>query len=168
MKTRRLIEILALGLWTTAAIGCVNNLPETRHGQAAGEWTVRLPSTQGTFAKMAMGTGGNAEPAAVSDTQPLLAVKRPAPKKHVKQVNTPVAAPVVVASTQPAAPAEMAKPVATPTLLASNEPSAEQRYAQRETQSKKLEDFRGGDAIVISGGVLLVVLLIVILVLLLR
>ena len=41
------------------------------------------------------------------------------------------------------------------------------RYAEREAQSQKLEQFRGGDAIVITTGTLIVVLLIVILILLL-
>jgi len=41
------------------------------------------------------------------------------------------------------------------------------RYAQREAQNQNLEQFRGGDAIVITTGTLIVVLLIVILILLL-
>ena len=41
------------------------------------------------------------------------------------------------------------------------------RYADREAQNQNLEQFRGGDAIVITTGTLLVILLIVILVLLL-
>ena len=63
-------------------------------------------------------------------------------------------------------------PASAPTLLASNtpepqEPAVEHRYAQREAQSQKLQDFRGGEVIVIGAASLLVVLLIVVLLILL-
>jgi hypothetical protein len=42
------------------------------------------------------------------------------------------------------------------------------RYAQREQSSQAVEQFRGGDAIVITSGALILILLVVILILLLR
>lgn len=59
-------------------------------------------------------------------------------------------------------------------LLAMNEPAApatgddSARYADREAKSQNLEQFRGGDAIVITSGALLVILLVIIIILLLN
>jgi len=173
--TRRLIETLVLGLLTLAAIGCAGSLPEMRHGRAAGEWQVRLPSTPSTFGKLALGTGGNAQPATVRepDATQLLAANKPAAKKHASSRIPQPSAPAVTAETAPASPSPepmlIAKQAEAPTQLASNtEPNPGQRYAQREADSRKLQEFRGGDAIIISASALVIVLLIVVLILLLR
>ena len=43
-------------------------------------------------------------------------------------------------------------------------PSMDQRYAARETKSKELERFKGGDVVIIGGGVVVIVLLIVLII----
>jgi hypothetical protein len=43
-------------------------------------------------------------------------------------------------------------------------PSMDQRYAARETKSKQMEDFKGGDVVIIGSGGLVLVLLIVLLI----
>jgi hypothetical protein len=82
--------------------------------------------------------------------------------KRVRQAAVVVApAPVLVAEATPAPPAAASSP------LAVTEPTTDaHRYAQR--QDKKLEQYRGGDVIVIGASTLLIILLIVVLVLLLR
>ena len=67
-------------------------------------------------------------------------------------------APVQAAPEQTAAPIELAS--------ASTEADA-QRYASRETQAKKQEQYRGGDVIVISATTIIIVLLIVLIIMLL-
>jgi hypothetical protein len=166
---------IALGLFAFAAIGCAASVPEPKDGRAAGEWRYRLPATQSPFGKLALGSGGSSEPAVIEPEQELLAAQAPAPKRAVQPQRArksaePVAQPEPLAAIPASAPAQSAPPpqLEEPTQLALNDVNPEQRYAQRQSESKQLEQYRGGDAIVISGGVLLVVLLIVILVLLLR
>ena len=50
------------------------------------------------------------------------------------------------------------------TATAARSPSMDQRYGARETKSKQMEDFKGGDIVVIGGGGLVLVLLIVLLI----
>jgi len=168
------VHQIALGLITLAAVGCGANLPEPRDGRAAGEWQARLPSTPSPFGQLAYGRGGSSVRAA-EDEAPLMASAQPltktrnapthvAPKRaqaKAQQAAFALAMPELPAASEPAAEAA-------PVQLAQADTGAEQRYAQRETQSEKLEQYRGGDAVVISAGALVVVLLIVILILLLR
>jgi hypothetical protein len=104
-----------------------------------------------------------------------MATATPAARKHVqKHVQSAVLAtptPTAVAAKTESDPLPVAKttPAEPAVMLATNtQPDAERRYGEREAATKKLQDFRGGDAIVISAGALVIVLLIVILVLLLR
>jgi hypothetical protein len=165
-----------LGLLVTAAVGCAGNIPDTRQARAAGEWRFRLPTTQSAVGGLAYGRGGSSEPAvSAPDSQPLMASanasKTTVHVAHVRRTNAaPVAAPTP-ALTDPASTSQPnAAPIAAsePVQVAQADTNPEQRYGERETASKKLETFRGGDAIVIGAGTLVVVLLIVILVLLLR
>jgi hypothetical protein len=176
----RHIQILALGFFVTAAIGCAANLPETRQGRAAGEWQFHLPATRSSIGGLAFGSGGGSVPADRAAAheqpdQPLIAAAVPAKStprvqraRHVSPPPLlPEAAPVDTHdSPEPPAAAPTTAPA--PVQLAQAEPSPEQRYREREAITPKLEQFRGGDAIVISVSALLIVLLIVILILLLR
>jgi hypothetical protein len=175
----RHILILALGFFATAAIGCAENLAETQHGRAAGEWQFHLPTSRSSIGAMAFGSGGSSQPAVASEQadQPLLAAAVPAKSTprapHVRHVSsTPVqpdAAPVQTDDIHEAPPAAAPTTAPAPVQLAQADPSSvEQRYREREATSPKLDQFRGGDAIVISVSALLIVLLIVILILLLR
>ena len=180
--TRSLATTRLIGLLATAAIGCAGTLPEARHGVAAGEWQVHLPSAPGPFARLALGRDSHSQPAIDSQSeapQLVATANPPAVKKHARiSPKTPSAVTAVALSTPPPLAVEsnapslaepMARAAPTPTLLASaNQTTAEQRYAQRDSESRKLQDFKGGDVIVISAGALVIVLLIVILILLLR
>lgn len=177
-----IVNIIALSVLTFAAVGCTHALPDARHGQAAGEWTSRLPTAPGPYAGLAFGKGGSSEPAEVKQdaaAQPMLAkLERPAQRKQAARVIRHDAVPATeTVATQPSAPQEAtalnAERVSAPdsNVVASAAPasaSAEDRYADRETKSQKLQQFRGGDAIIISASALVIVLLIVVLILLLR
>jgi len=172
-RSQSIIVTSVLGMLVTAAVGCAANIPDTRDARAAGYWQARLPTTPSTFGKLAYGSGGSSEPARVSEpaSQPLMATATPAVKHERKRPVLATPAPTLVATQTESQqfPVAKTKPAEPPVMLASNtEPNAEQRYGEREAATKKLQDFRGGDAVVITGGALLVVLLIVILVLLLR
>ena len=169
---KRFKNVCMIAVVATAAVGCAGNLPEVEHGQAAGEWQVHMPGTPSPYRKLALGAQGGGQPSAASrNLEQLMAASEPTAKpRRGHTVHAKTARRTVIAE----APQSPAKPVArhaTPTraaaLIASAEPAV-QRYAQREAQSRKLEEFRGGDAIVISASALVIVLLIVILVLLLR
>jgi hypothetical protein len=175
----RQIRLLTLGFFVTAAVGCAANLPETRQGRAAGQWQFHLPETRSSIGALAFGKGGSAVPAgravAEQPDQPLMAAAVPVKSAaHVQRVRHAAPAPVVPEaapkatdeSEQPPAVAPTTAPA--PVQLAQAEATPEQRYRERETTTPKLEQFRGGDAIVISVSALLIVLLIVILILLLR
>jgi len=177
---KQILQMSVLGLMVAAAVGCASNMPDAKDARAAGEWRFRLPATPSPYGTLAYGSGGSSEPAAQlaeaddlklvpatpaakrepSVTRPRLASVKP----QAKSLPSPKSDPQIVE--QPVATA--AAPAPAPVLLASNSAAPETRYAQREAKSQKLQEYRGGDAIVISGGVLLIVLLIVILVLLLR
>jgi hypothetical protein len=178
----RHIQILTLGFFVTAAVGCAANLPETRQGRAAGEWQFHLPATRSSIGGLAFGSGGSAVPADRAAKQeqpvpPLVAAAVPAKStprvQRVRHVPAPPVAPEPAPapldtddSREPPAAAPTTAPA--PVQLAQAEASPEQRYREREATTPKLEQFRGGDAIVISVSALLIVLLIVILILLLR
>lgn len=164
-----------------AAVGCAGQTPATHDARAAGEWTFRLPETSSPYAGLAIANPGR-------PTAALNAVDEALAKTEVAA--TPKALPVtqprtVIAenTTQPAAPAPQPTAATTPPTapavapaqpeqLALNTPPVpdareEMRYSQRERQSQKQSNFRGGDAIVISASALVIILLIVILILLL-
>jgi hypothetical protein len=177
----RHIQTLTLGFFVTAAVGCAANLPETRQGRAAGEWQFHLPATRSAIGGLAFGSGGSAVPAdraakQEQPVQPLIAAAVPAKStprvQRVRHAPAPPVAPVPAPldtddSREPPAAAPTTTAPA-PMQLAQAEASPEQRYREREATTPKLEQFRGGDAIVISVSALLIVLLIVILILLLR
>jgi hypothetical protein len=145
-----------------AASGCAANLTAARSGRAAGQWSVQLPSNDTSVARLAYGRHGNSEPAAVSGTDLPAATKTPrlAPK-HALQ---PAAKLLAVTSTT-AGSSHAAAPAKTePVQLAMADTSAEQRYSAR--QSRQLERFKGGDAIVIGVSTVLIALLVLLLILL--
>ncbi len=164
-----------------AAVGCAGQTPAAHDARGAGEWTFRLPETRSPYAGLAIAdTGGQQTALGLVDE----ALGAPAAK--VETAATPKPQPVtqkrslVAANAPKAEPApqpEAATPVPTaapaqPEQLALNTPavpdaSEEMRYSDREKQSQKQSNFRGGDAIVISASALLFILLIVILILLL-
>jgi hypothetical protein len=163
-----------------AAIGCAGTTPQTHDARAAGEWTFRLPETSSPYAGLAIARPsgepsalGMVDDALAATPTPVLAPANPQPRPVsqtrtvlAKNVSQPAPAPQPIAATPPAT----VKPE--PEQLALNTPpvtnaSEEMRYSQREAQSQKQRDFRGGDAIVISASALVIVLLIVVLVLLL-
>jgi hypothetical protein len=180
VNTRRshiIVRSFTLGLFVSAAVGCAASQPEM-HGQGAGVWTARLPSTQSPYGSLALGQGGRHE---AELNQPVLLAQNDAARPNRLQTkhsmpHRAAAQPARVEPTptvQPAlspsvvATALSAKPVAAPVQLASAE-DVTQRYATREAASSEQQQFRGGDAIIISAGALVVVLLIVVLILLLR
>jgi hypothetical protein len=176
MNLSRPASLLAI---VVAAVGCAAQTPAARDAHLAGEWTFRLPETHSPYANLAIGQGGQpstlglVDEALAATESPKRAVA-PAQSKKVPAVqlakNSPAADPQPTAaalpepapSVQPAAPEQLA--LAAPPVTSAGE---EQRYAQRESQSQKQRDFRGGDAIVISASAIVLVLLIVLLVLLL-
>jgi hypothetical protein len=171
----------ALSILAVAAVGCAGQTPAAHDARAAGEWTFRLPESGSPYAGLAIGNPGQptqglamvddalATTAAKTET-PAAPKARPALARTVVAENArdSVTAPQPLAATPPSLPA-----VATtqPEQLALNTPATnvneESRYSQREQQSQKQRDFRGGDAIVITASTLVVILLIVILILLL-
>ena len=171
------VRKFALGLLALAAVGCASNVPRPRDGRAAGEWRFRLPTTQSPYGALAFGRGGSSEPAALRDEQPSLAAAQPVAKHVARPIRAQhsVTALRAVAAQPSATPSESARapelttPLreAQPIQLAANDLTPEQRYAERDAQSQKQEQYRGGDAIVIGAGTLVVVLLIVILLILL-
>jgi hypothetical protein len=165
---------------STAAVGCATTNTK-HHGLGAGQWEARLPTTASPIDELAYGKGGSSEPAdssldGLDDPNAVLALATPAPlaklAPHKAQHRVLPKAKLALAS-QPAAaatPEPVAAPApqpmaAQPVLLAQNDSAS--RYAAREQRAQKQQDFRGGDAIVITAGTLVVILLIVILILLL-
>jgi hypothetical protein len=181
---------LVWGTLAFAAIGCSHELPATRTGQAAGEWTYHLPATKGPYAQLALGSGGSSEAAKTSDddvANALASLDRSSAAaskpRAVQPAKSQLMAAAQPAQAQPAQaqPAPAAEGASLPServttheptqALASLSPTAtetQQRYAAREAKAQKLESYKGGDAIVISAGALIVILLIVVLILLLR
>jgi hypothetical protein len=163
------VQKLALGVFAVAAMGCASNVPTPKDGRAAGEWRYRLPATSSPYGQLALGRGGSSEPARLEADQPLLAAAQPTPKHvarpvHVQRVAAQPVLPAVetAPAAEPSSPAQVSEPI----QLAQNEVSPEQRYAQRQSESKQLEKYKGGDAIVIGAGTLVVILLVVILLIL--
>jgi hypothetical protein len=164
-----------------ASVGCAGNIPTTRHGVAAGEWNMRLPTTRSTIGGLAYGEGGNSERAAAvaAEPAPLIAAAKVDNRAKLAPRHTRAAAPSIASaafvpseeqkpSAEPA-PTSVTTPVATqqPVMLAQADDDPSQRYSGRQAQSRQLEQYKGGDAIVITAGALVVVLLIVLLILLL-
>jgi cobalamin biosynthesis Mg chelatase CobN len=111
----------------------------------------------------------NDEPKLANKEQPQKRVqrRRSAPSPQPAAVEQPISEP----ASQPSAPAQTdvsSEPVGgAPVELALADTSAEQRYGEREAQSRKLENYRGGDVLVIGVSTLVVVLLVVLLIVLL-
>jgi hypothetical protein len=168
-----------VGTFIAAAAGCAGNIAETRDSRAAGEWNVRLPTSASPVASFGYGRGGNSTPAPQlnPEPQPLMASattpRRERPHAQPQPVVRTAPAPKSEASTTvlaqaetptvaaPAAPAAVSQPVE----VAQADPSLQQRYGSR--QARKLEQFKGGDLIVIGAGTLVIVLIVVLLLVLL-
>jgi len=172
---RKLFVFLSLSSIALAAMGCSGQTPTPRDARAAGEWTFRLPETRSPYAGLAI-AHGTGDPAALAMVDDALAetAKPAAPVQQKPQAKRavlakveqapaaePVALPIADVAAVPVAPQQLALNAPAPTT------GEEQRYSQREQQSQKQRDFRGGDAIVISASALVIILLVVILVLLL-
>jgi uncharacterized membrane protein len=160
------IRLAGLGM-IVAAVGCAGNLTAASHGRGAGQWSVRLPNNDRSVASLAYGRGGNSERAAISstDSQPSAAAKptrvtQPARKLVAARAATAAPSPVVAAPATPTA----AEPVQ---LAMADEPSADQLYAARESQSRQLENFKGGSAIIIGTTTLIIVVVVLLLIVLL-
>lgn len=180
MTRHSLWTLLCLGcVVSTAAVGCATTNTKN-HGLGAGQWEARLPTSPSPIHELAYGKGGSSEPADLSldglddpstvlaPATPVVAAKvaphksqRGLPKQTLALAPQPAAAPTAAPAAEPA-PQPMA---AAPVVLAQNDATG--RYAAREQQAQKQQEFRGGDAIVITAGTLVVILLIVILILLL-
>jgi hypothetical protein len=96
-------------------------------------------------------------------------VAQPVRIQRAAATRTPAAQPALATAVETTPAPELNSPAqaAEPVQLASSEVSPDQRYGQRQAESKKLEQYRGGDAIVIGAGTLVVILLVVILLILL-
>ena len=179
MKFPQSIHWSVAALVYTCAIamlgGCGASMPGTPvHGKAAGQWAVHMPSTPSPFASMAYGKGGSsvAAKAVIEPTQLDAYLKPQLRHTAPKLARTTAPAPVTVAKAvapQPAPQAPIvasAQPQSTATATA---PSDAERYAQRDAASKKQQEFKAGDVVVISvSTILIVALVVVLLVLLLR
>jgi hypothetical protein len=168
-----------------AAVGCAGQTPAAHDARAAGEWTFRLPETGSPYAGLAIASPGQqtglnmvddalAAPAAKTETAATPKARpAPAPRTVVAQnTHQPAAAPASQPTAATAPPSLPAVASAQPEQLALNTPPVpdardEMRYSEREQQSQKQRDFRGGDAVVISASALVIILLIVVLILLL-
>lgn len=164
-----------------AAVGCAGQTPQAHDARAAGEWTFRLPQTRSPYADLAVAQGGAptslamvddalASTPATNPTQPARKMRAASQPRPVlaKNAAQPAPAPQPVA----AMPEPVAAAPSQPEQLALNTPAAtdpneELRYSQRDQQSQKQREFRGGDAIVISASALVIILLVIILILLL-
>jgi hypothetical protein len=168
-RTQHTLRTLTLGLLVTAAVGCAGNIPNTRQGQAAGEWRFRLPTSSSPVGALAYGRGGSSAARADVQEQPQLAVAEAHKTPAHSAVRHVAPAALHEIATNPA-PQPTAAPVVVsePVQLAQAEPSADQRYGERQADAKTLDKFKGGDVIVIGAGALLLILVVVLLVLLLR
>ena len=180
MIERRVLErssIVMCSVIALAAVGCASQTPTPRDARAAGEWTFRLPETRSPYASLAIahGTGDPGALAMVDDALGETPVAKADPakprvKRTVVAQTEPKADAAAAAKSAPQPVAAMATPVQAQPLalhVPPTAPSDEQRYLQREQQSQKQRDFRGGDAIVISASALVIILLVVILILVL-
>jgi len=169
--------VLSLAL---AAVGCAGQTPAAHDARAAGEWTFRLPETGSPYAGLAIATPGqqtglNMVDDALAKTEPAAPKASPVTQPRpvvAKNTQKPAAAPAPQPTAAAAPPSLPAVESTQPEQLALNTPPVpdardEMRYSQREQQSQKQRDFRGGDAVVISASALVIILLIVVLILLL-
>jgi len=171
----------SLSVIAIAAAGCAGQTPAAHDARAAGEWTFRLPETGSPYAGLAISDRGYHQNGltAVDDALATSAAKveapaqkpRPVTQSHTVVAKTTVAKPEPQPAAAPAAPTAPVAVTTQPEQLALATPATdardESRYSQREQQSQKQRDFRGGDAIVITASTLVVILLVVILILLL-
>ena len=160
-----------------AAVGCAGQTPQAHDARAAGEWTFRLPQTRSPYADLAVAQGGAPTSLAMVDdalaSTPAQPARKPRPAPQPRQELAKNAAqPAPVLQPIAATPEPVAAAPSQPEQLALNTPAAtdpneELRYSQRDQQSQKQREFRGGDAIVISASALVIILLVIILILLL-
>lgn len=169
---------LCFGL-SACASSMVASKPEDPRGLI--DLNARVPSGQSPYG---IAYGAPTRARVRPQTPDIDAYLKPEPAKMARptrvaiaraEVAEKVAAPAVAtpkpAATEPVAAA--AAPEQAPLLAMASEPAPATgddgaRYADREAKSQQLEQFRGGDAVVITSGALIIVLLIVILILLLR
>ena len=89
-------------------------------------------------------------------------------RKQARRLATAIAIAVVLLGAQATSWAavgnELAPASVVQTTTAARSPSLDQRYAARETKSKQIEDFTGGDVVIIGSGGLVLVLVIVLLI----
>jgi hypothetical protein len=170
-------------MMSLVAAGCATGSTETRHGLGAGEWTARLPTSSSPIQQLAYGRGGSSQPDALADLDSaspdavlapsltevaVVKAKRAAPRTQrsaYAQTEVAKATPEKTAAELPADRVVAAQPEQ---QLAVNDATPDARYAERESQAQDQQQFRGGDAIIITAGALVVILLIVLLILLLR
>jgi hypothetical protein len=163
-RTSGSLVSVMLCVWTLGILGagCATAGEGAKHGLGAGQWEARLPTTPSPIQELAYGRGGRAQRSDVALDDVLL---QPRAARHAAAKARPLSR--ALAAQQPAPQlAATAVEAPAPMLLAQND--SEPRYAERESEARNLQDFRGGDAIVISAGALVIVLLIVVLILLLR
>jgi hypothetical protein len=148
------------------------------HGRAAGEWQVHLPQSRSAVGDLAMGRGGNSDPAKSWFDEAPDDLIAPAPlvahahkkKRSTQQHNA--AAPVVIPARhvepQPAEQPKTNVPTSlAPVEYAMADATAHDRYAAREETSQQQQQFKGGNVIIIGVSTLVVILLVVLLILLL-
>ena len=154
----------------------------TQHGQAAGQWRVRLPQTHDPLAALAFGNRGFAS-ASLEPTAPAPQDAPQVPLSHrrgrvqrvpaASQVAAPAVVPLRVATVEAAqtpVPAMLQQPPqGVSPVLASPAVADASRYAARDAQASKQQQFKAGDVIVISvTSLLIVAVLVLLLVLLLK
>jgi hypothetical protein len=166
-----------MALW-----GCAQSRPPVDARSAPGGLDLR-----GTFTPRDLAYGGGpytaarSEPRREIDLDPFLkpealartgkphapaAPRRPTPARAPAPQPALPPAPKVAFATATTGPAVQVEPVA----LAAVDPTPSsdlQRYADREQRSRELQNYKGGDAIVISTTALLVIILVVLLIVLL-
>jgi cobalamin biosynthesis Mg chelatase CobN len=166
----------------SASAGCAGNIDQVRHGRAAGEWQVHLPESRSAVGDLALGRGGNSEPAKswfdeapddlfTPQPQPLVADARKKKPRSTQQRKTEAPAATPVRHIEPAAPEAQPKLNApkslAPVEYAMADTNAHDRYAAREETSQQQQQFKGGNVIIIGISTLVVILLVVVLILLL-
>ena len=168
----RAASLLAIGV---AAIGCASQTPAARDARLAGEWTFRLPETHSPYSDLAIGQGGQpstlglVDEALASSAGPERAARQAKPRQRpaVQLAKHSAAAPQPTTATLPAPSVQPERPEPLALNAPQTAPGDERLYAQRESQSQKQRDFRGGDAIVISVTALIIIVLVVLLIILL-
>ncbi len=170
------VAVIAYACAISVLGACGASMPSNPiRGKAAGEWFTHMPSTPGPFGSMAYGRDGSSEAARVANRSARLdAYLKPEYRERAHALKSPrVTAPAPMLATKPVAPP---RPALDEQVVAHAQPvsvaapaavSDTERYARREAVSKKQQDFKAGDVLVIGLGSLLVVVLIVVLLVLL-